>query len=380
MKLPFPVLCVAVACCSSACGGRQAFAPVVPAANTASNAAAPAGAPATYGALARVPTPIKHVIIIFQENRTPDYLFQGVPDADIAKTAIDSKGETVPLRPISLAAGYDLDHSHAAFVQDYDLGKMDGFDRGLSGRHHLRPFGYAPMSEVKPYYEMATQYAFADHMFQSNQGPSFPAHMYIIAGRATDEVLLPNIVEDNPKHKGHKGVQQGGCDSSPGTTVPTINAETGKHGPSPFPCFDPAVLSDFLDAKKLTWRYYQTHRGAGLWHGYDAIKHVRYGKDYENVVSPSESVLTDIAHHRLANVTWVTPADAWSDHAGKRSTTQGPAWVAAIVNAIGKSPYWKDSAIFITWDDWGGWYDHEPAPIQNYYELGFRVPLVVVSP
>ena len=333
-----------------------------------------------FARIGRVPIPIKHVVIVFQENRTPDYLFQGVPGADISKTGVTYKGEIVPLQPVSLAAGYDLGHGHSSWVKDYDFGKMDGFNRGLSHKKRLRPFGYAPMSEVRPYYEMATQYAFADRMFASNQGPSFPAHLYIIAGRATDKSLTPNIVENNPGHAGGKHPSPGGCDSPAGTVVETINAKTGNQGPTPFPCFDPPVLSDFLDAKGITWRYYQTHRGAGLWHGYDAVRHVRYGKDYENVVWPSESVLTDIASNRLADVSWVTPSDAWSDHAGPRSTAEGPSWVAAIVNAIGKSAYWQDTAIFITWDDWGGWYDHVPPPIDNYYELGFRVPLVVVSP
>ncbi len=327
-----------------------------------------------------MPIPIRHVVIVFQENRTPDYLFQGLPGADISKTAIDSQGQPVRLRPVSLAAGYDLAHGHDSFVSDYDDGKMDGFDRGLPQKIHLRPFGYAPLSEVKPYHDMATQYVFGDHMFESNEGPSFPAHLYIISGRATDAALAPYYVAANPRVGDTKQGAPGGCDAPRTTTVETIDPQSGSAGPTPFPCFDPLVLSDLLDRKGVSWRYYQQTDGAGLWHAYDAVRHVRNGHDYANVVWPSTTVLTDIAQGRLADLSWIMPGDTWSDHAGKHGTAKGPSWVAAIVNAIGQSAYWKDTAIFVTWDDWGGWYDHVAPPIDNYYELGLRVPLIVIAP
>jgi phospholipase C len=101
-------------------------------------------------------------------------------------------------------------------------------------------------------------------------------------------------------------------------------------------------------------------------------------------------VLTDISACNLANVTWVTPDGKNSDHAGNVHSTGGPSWVAAIVNAVGKAArcdggggYWPDTAIVITWDDWGGWYDHVAPPIlrapMGDYQYGFRVPLLVVS-
>jgi phospholipase C len=130
----------------------------------------------------------------------------------------------------------------------------------------------------------------------------------------------------------------------------------------------------------VSWRYYQNGGGAGLWHPFDAIKHVRYGKDYANVITRSQQILQDVHAGRLAGLTWVAPADAWSDHASKHGTAKGPAWVAAIVNAIGESSYWNSTAIFVVWDDWGGWYDHVPPPLYNSYELGFRVPLIIISP
>jgi phospholipase C len=327
-----------------------------------------------------LPTPIAHVVIVIQENRTPDNLFQGIPGADIARFATDSQGERVALAPVSLSAPYDLHHDHASFVKDYADGEMDGFDAGLSRKTHLRPFGYAPEPEVAPYHDMAKQYVLADRMFQSNEGPSFPAHLYLISGTASDPALSGYRVRDNPYDRITGHAEAGGCDAPSQVVVATIEITTGDAGPTPFPCFDRTVISDLLDAKRVSWRYYQEKRGAGLWHPFDAIKHVRYGKEYANVVTPSQQFLTDVRRGDLAGVTWIAPADQWSDHAGRHATTQGPSWVAAIVNAVGRSQFWKGTAIFVVWDDWGGWYDHVAPPIDNAYELGCRVPLLVISP
>src|SRR5262249_26329306 len=143
---------------------------------------------------------------------------------------------------------------------------------------------------------------------------------------------------------------------------------------------------DLLNAKAISWRYYAPNAGS-IWTGPNAIQHMCVpvnnnctGADWVNhVVIPQTQVLTDIAAGQLAQVTWVIPDSLSSDHA-QGNTGLGPSWVASVVNAIGTSQYWADTAIFITWDDWGGWYDHVAPPIRNSYEFGFRVPLIVVSP
>ncbi|MBV8067864.1 MAG: hypothetical protein JO113_07795 [Candidatus Eremiobacteraeota bacterium] len=322
---------------------------------------------------------IDHVVIIVQENRTPDYLFQGLRGADISNTAVDWTGQTVPLHQVSLSGNYDPPHGHPNFLTDYNNGKMNGFNKGLRRSQRLLPFGYAPFAEVRPYHLMARQYAFADHMFQTNEGPSFAAHLYLISGTASDRRLKPDLVEDDPHNKYTGGATSGGCDAPKAAFVLTIDPYDASPGPTPFPCFNPKVLTDLLDAKNASWRYYQNNAGAGLWQAFDAIRHVRYGPDYANVVWPSQTALSDIAKNRLANVSWVIPQGTWSDHAGSHSA-KGPAWVSAIVNAIGQSSYWNSAVIFVLWDDWGGWYDHVRPPIDNHYELGFRVPLIVISP
>ncbi len=369
------LVCLLLAFGTTSCGGHsQSF---VPPSNAAS-------ANASFGVAyeppqGKLPSPIQHVVIIFQENRTPDYLFQGVAGADISKTATDSKGDKVSLHEVSLAAPYDLGHSHQSFVQDYDGGKLDGFDHNQRIQDHLHPYGYAPRSEVQPYLDMASRYVFADHMFQSNQGPSFPAHLYIVSGTATQPSIGAYRVSDNPIDRATLKSAGGGCDARPTVVVNTVEISDGSAGPRPYPCFDRPVLSDFLDAKKVSWRFYQQELGPGLWHPFDAIRHVRNSPEYANVVTPPQTVLTDIANGHLAGMSWVMPDGKHSDHAGSASA-EGPSWVAAVVNAVGKSKYWNSTAIFVAWDDWGGWYDHVPPPIFNHYELGFRVPLLVISP
>jgi phospholipase C len=98
-----------------------------------------------------------------------------------------------------------------------------------------------------------------------------------------------------------------------------------------------------------------------------------------NVVSPSTQVLTDVNKGKLADVVWVMPTRDASDHPGSNDGS-GPSWVGSVVNAIGNSQYWNNTAIFITWDDWGGFYDHVKPKVYNSYELSFRVPMIVVSP
>jgi phospholipase C len=162
-----------------------------------------------------------------------------------------------------------------------------------------------------------------------------------------------------------------------------------------YPCYEHPTLTDLLEAANITWRYYAPSAGS-IWTAPNAIEHMCgpnapppnatacTGSDWtNNVVLASTqnhtTVLKDIANGQLATVSWVIPDGLGSDHAGSNDGT-GPSWVASIVNAVGNSQYWSNTAIFITWDDWGGWYDHVAPKILNSYEYGFRVPMIVVSP
>jgi len=323
---------------------------------------------------------IKHVVIIFQENWTPDNLFHNLPGADIASVGVNSHGQTVPLVPISLNGPYDIDHSHKAFLESYNDGRQNGWDLEKFGcpSHHCgteTPFGYVPTAEVKPYFALAEQYTFADRMFQTNEGPSFPAHQYIIAGTSTNATGSSLLASENPRYADRGRLD---CGGSPLTLVQMIDPSGSEATLLP-PCFDHQTLFDLLDARQLSWRYYDAMSFGGLWSGPDAIAHIRFGPDWTNVVSPGARILSDISAGQLPAVSWVIPTAAASDHASITDGS-GPDWVASFVNAVGKSQYWSSTAIFITWDDWGGWYDHVPPHVIGSYELGFRVPLIVVSP
>jgi phospholipase C len=142
----------------------------------------------------------------------------------------------------------------------------------------------------------------------------------------------------------------------------------------------------------IPWRYYAPNAGS-IWTAPNAIRHLCRpshgnceGANWSNgaIVLQPPQVLSDIAANRLSAVSWVIPDGRYSDHATANDGT-GPSWVAAIVNAIGGSSCWSNTAILVTWDDWGGWYDHVAPPSPKgrpfgYYEFGFRVPLLVIAP
>jgi len=323
---------------------------------------------------------IQQVIIMMQENRTTDNLFHGLKGADTANYGINSKGQKITLTPQSLQNGYELDHYHPDFVRMYDGGKMDGADLILGDcGTHCPPdmqFKYVKRSDVKPYFQMAEQYAFGDRMFQSNQGPSYPAHQFIIA--ATSAPTETSDLFDGEDTFGIPGpAKHSGCGSPPYVFTYLINP-LGQENQVAFPCFEHQTLMDLLDNQGLTWRYY-TITLDYIWTGPNVISHIYNGKDWANVIASPKQVLKDIAKGHLANVTWAIPTGPSSDHPHGNNGS-GPSWIASVVNAVGKSKYWNSTAIIVTWDDWGGWYDHVAPPIINSYEYSFRVPLIVISP
>jgi phospholipase C len=334
---------------------------------------------------------IKHIVVIVQENRSFDNLFYGFPGANTATVAQLSTGGTIPLRPLPFAGGYDLGHDLVDFTTDFNNGRMNGFDRdggptafcfasldGGSCPTAIPPnaeFSYVDHAETAPYFAMASNYVLADDFFTSQIDSSYDAHLFMVAAKSKI-VNLP--ISGITKTVGHVW----GCDSAPGSLVSTL-LPGRVIGPGVFPCFSNKTLGDELDAKGLDWRFYAPAIGgdAGdIWSSYDSYRQIRYGKDWTSkVVSPETTILTDVRSGHLAPVTWIVPDLANSDHPGNASGT-GPAWVAAIVNAIGESEFWDSTAILVYWDDWGGYYDHVPPPQLDDWGLGIRVPLIVISP
>jgi phospholipase C len=330
---------------------------------------------------------ITHVVIIVQENRSVDNLFQFLPGANTQSWGYNSRGQTINLVAEPLTAPYDLGHKHKSWISDYNGGQMNGWNKEATNCETYSqcppkgegPYAYVPQYEVEPYYTMAEQYTFADEMFQTNQGPSFPAHQYLISGTSSVSDHSSLLAAENPRTP--SGRPTGGCNSPPGSLVELIDA-SGEEGQTTYPCFNRNSMMADLQKSSVSWHYYQASAGAGFWKAADAIKPIWRNQDFyrANVIHPSAQVLKDISDGRLASVSWVTPTQDESDHA-LHNNGSGPSWVASVVNAIGKSRYWDSTAIFVVWDEWGGWYDHVPPPeIYNSYELGFRVPLIVISP
>ena len=368
-------------------------------------AAAPQGAPA-----------FKHIVIIVQENRTPDNLFGSnpvfEPGVDLARTGTNSQGQQITLTAEPLAGCYDISHRHAAFKDLFDGGKMDGADQEpVSARQGCSipanpqfKFVANGRREVQPYFDIARQYGFANRMFQTNQGPSFPAHQFIFGGTSAPHETSPLFVAENVQN-----IRLGaGCVAPPRQRVKVIDAAGSETSNPPiYPCLDHATLVPLLDQAGMSWKYYiNTLQDSALWTAPAAVRSTcgarQIGKTLRcmsatylaHVDRRQAQVLADIGACRLPNVSWVIPDAADSDHAAI-NTGMGPAWVVSIINAIGTrqicgdgDDYWKSTAILITWDDWGGWYDHvKPYHSGGWgsknwgagYTYGLRVPLLVVS-
>ena len=325
---------------------------------------------------------IDHVVFIVQENRSFDNLFQGYPGADTVSEGKDSKGNIVKLQPESLGAWYVIDHSaQAMFAACNGKGslpgtncKMNGFDQEEAwGGPYLDPeYVYVPHKESKPYFDMAHEGVVADRMFQSQLDESFVAHQYIIAAQAASAVDLPGGAW--------------GCNGGKYDTVSTITDQRDPFGPTERPCFEYQTLADELDKAGLTWHFYASAYGSGSsdagaeWSSFSAVKHIYHSPEWKkNVISPNWKFITDVRAGKLANFTWITPVCDDSDHVNCPKG-YGPSWVSALVNTVGKSKFWNSTAIFVMWDDWGGLYDHVPPPYIDKDSLGFRVPLIVMSP
>jgi phospholipase C len=272
-----------------------------------------------------------------------------------------------------------------------------------------------PQGILAPYLTLATSYGWANFMFQTNQGPSFPAHQYLFGGTSARDAAgdaAGTFISENFNGRlagcyAKDGETTRIIDSSGKETLFTIDYATGTDT-----CFTGRqTMADLLDGAGIGWKYYSTtgggnDGGGSIWTAPDAIQTICQpdnahqnclGTEWKNHVDLNPAhVLTALTSGTngctLQGVSWVIPTGGNSDHPG--GSSGGPDWVASIVNALGNStctdtinghtlPYWQDTAVVISWDDFGGWYDHVPPTIlpspEGGYQLGFRVPLIFVS-
>jgi phospholipase C len=360
---------------------------------------------------------IQHVVLVIQENRTFDNFFSTYPGADgttygcmapvSTKTAREGhrrsssgycpSGDTyVPLAEHNLGETCDFGHSYHIVPVDYDGGLMDGFgheggSKKCPGKVGTAVYQYVNPTQVAPYWDIAEQYVLADHMFQTQGSGSFTAHQDLIRGgtcfeNCTSPYVNAKSLVDYP------AFTPWGCDAKESEDKTSILVWTGsrlkdEYHKGPKPCMTYPTLADIFEAQspQISWKYYTAPEPNGTgkyWDAFDAIKDIREDKNQWNmhVDQKPTDFFKDLSNGALAAMSWVTPDAENSDHPGNGSDT-GPSWVASIVNAVGQSSYWNSTAIVVVWDDWGGFYDHVPPPFfDDFGGLGFRVPMLVISP
>lgn len=315
---------------------------------------------------------IKHVIVVILENRSFDNMMQFYDHskADIASisgTARDQNGNPVTLRPETLTASMTgTGHSHPDFISDYNNGRNNGWPSFA--------YAYAPQVEVQPYLDIANGGAISDRFFHGVTAPTFPSHLEI-GGAETYGVI------DNPS------TNTWGCDSPPGTTVKTFNpAIPGEENPTgPFPCFEELSIFDLLDRAQpapVTWRYYDEPQGysaVGNLNIAGYFRHIRNGPDWNTNIAKSDAeFLPAVSAGTLPQVSFLIPNESSTDGAGTPSL--GPTYIKNVVNAFGASRYYNDSLMIVTWDDWGGWYDHVVPPTRaDGSHLSWRKPIIFVG-
>jgi phospholipase C len=286
---------------------------------------------------------IEHVIVIVQEARSFDNLFCQYSGSDASTCSSPS---------IPLEAKCRISDTFGDFERDRKTGDFSHEKTDCPG--YSRPqYATVPRKETQPYRAIAEEYVLGDHMFSSTGNPTFESHQYHIAAQA-DGINQP-----------FGSAPSDGC-----VYQEQVHQFDGPPQPA---CAAYQTLASELTAAGLTWAYYAAGRSEPTWDAFGWVK------GYPAGTTPPAQFLKDVSSGRLDTVTWVTPELKDSDLSGSRSAT-GPAWVASLVNAVGESSYWNTSAIFITWSGFGGWADHVSPPRLDRGGLGFRVPLLVVSP
>jgi len=324
-------------------------------------------------------TPIKHVVFLIKENRSFDHLFGRFPGVDGARVAND-RGTIRPLTPAEDQRAHDLTHCYACAVAAVNGGRMDGFNQ--SEPDDTWAFTQFRPDQMPNYWHWAERNVLFDRFFASAMGPSFPNHLYSIAATSGGALDNPVQAPEALRRQQEQGLAKSwGCDiAEPGAYVEILDPEGELVKVDP--CFDFLTVGDLLNAKGIPWAYYAaTNTQLGyIWSAYAAIR--RYREDpamWDRFIRPVDDLIRDIRADRLPSVTWVTPRFELSEHP-EYNFCHGENWSTQVIDAIMESPMWEDTAIFLTWDDYGGFYDHVPPKRIDPFGFGIRVPLLVISP
>jgi len=281
-------------------------------------------------------TPITHAVFIMMENHTFDNFFGRFPGAN---------GVTEPQAPNPVTQDYI--HTGTAAIAAIDGGKMDKFPTEAQVQY--------TQSDIPNYWSYAQHFGLGDNFFTSLATSSTPNHLSMVAAQNSGIFETPDEI---------------GCNSVP-NTIDSSKATSGV-GYRAYPCYAiPNILSELVQAS-ISWRYYSD---VPIWNAPDMLQKYVNSK---NDVNTSQFV-SDVNSNNMPSVSWVTPPSDTSNHP-PQLVEPGENFVTNIVNTVMKSSYWSNTAIFVTWDDYGGFYDHVAPPVVDGLGLGPRVPLIVISP
>lgn len=364
-------------------------------------------------------TKLRHIVVVVMENRSLNDLFHGFPNAQTQDWGLDVNGDHVTLTAEPLATNWDPVHSHlpqngaqyGGFATEYDNGKNDGWsnetficDTGSCPGETA--YAYVRKSDIQQYWDLATNFTLADEMYQTNEGPSYVSHQYLVAAQAygyssgTGQDAAENPYADYQ------------CSMNNTSDVYTVNLKTQsypgteKSGTEIAPCQDYNTIFDLVDIAAgggyptINWKSYVPVTNVHFWNAPMSVKHLyslykKEGGDSGTgnfIVDPSlANFASDVSTGNLPALSYVIPCPQWSDHPGTSNGSYGPSFVSFIANTIGLSKrYWttEPTAIVVVWDDWGGWFDgmtpyHDPNPLGNSLDpnnYGYRTPMLVISP
>jgi phospholipase C len=316
---------------------------------------------------------IEHIVFIVKENRTFDNYFGTFPGADGATKGTISTGQVINLGHTPSVVPRDICHSWDCALQATDGGKMDKFDLIADCNEKGDYLCYTQLWEqdIPNYFAYARNFVLADRMFSSLHGPSFPNHLYTVAAQSGGIISNPSGLPD--PHASW------GCDAEDSSTVEVMNS-SGQVSQQ-FPCFDFQTLADTLQNAGITWKYYAPGQGQSgyEWSALDAINHIRNSPLWTDHVVSDKQFVSDAQSGQLPAVSWLVTNSLQSEHP-PGSSCPGENWTVAQLNAVMQGPDWGSSAVFVTWDDFGGFYDHVAPPNLDQYGLGPRVPLLIISP
>jgi phospholipase C len=332
---------------------------------------------------------IDHIIFIVKENRTFDHLFGRFPGADGATTGVTCDGSVVPLTRARDDSRGTV-HSFLAGLRAINGGEMNCFDELQTGARPRSYIQYRP-DQIRSYWRYAERFVLADRFFSSSYGPTWVEHLWIIASQSDRFV---DNERDIPSQRGTGDL--GEYCEDPAERVwsfPRMNAEERREvfrleertqleaiearWIERWPCNDIRTMPDLLEKAGVSWRYYTTD--SPYYQALKAIPHIRFGPMWRHVVRP-EYFVPELEAGKLAAVTWLIPPTPESDHPDLGNFCDGRNWTVRMLNAIMRSPTWERTAVVLTWDDFGGFYDHVPPPHVDIYGMGPRVPALIISP